>query len=260
MAEWVGQLGSEAIGASSNPSLYLHFLPLLIRRKIIVPPLCMRSFETRCSLKPGRDPLRSFLVLWDKKFRQKGWYPPLMLKIFWYPKLSETPKGSPTKCFGSMRRKSFRRKSWYTPLMHKIFGYPKLLKHERVPLRKISVLWEKTISTENRDTRPLLLSLAFLHTGNFLKHRRVLYEMFRYWHKKILTENRYTSPLPSCPESFPIPEMFWSTEGFPYEIFRHCETKNFQRKIVLPLLLNEEWKSVVELMFVKNLWKLNSKQ
>ena len=27
--------------------------------------------------------------------------------------------------------------------------------HRRVPLRKVTVLWDKTISTENRDSRPL---------------------------------------------------------------------------------------------------------
>ena len=29
-------------------------------------------------------------------------------------------------------------------------------------------------------------------------------------------------------------EIIWNTEGFPYESFRHCETKNFQYKIVIP--------------------------
>ena len=33
MAQWVGQQGFEAVGTSSNPSLYLHFLTRLLRRK-----------------------------------------------------------------------------------------------------------------------------------------------------------------------------------------------------------------------------------
>ncbi len=42
---------------------------------------------------------------------------------------------------------------------------------------------------------PPLLSINFFATGNFLKH---------------------------------------STEGFPYEVFWHCETNNFRRKILMP--------------------------
>ena len=33
-----------------------------------------------------------------------------------------------------------------------IFRYPKLVKHEGVPLRKFSALWDKKFSTENLDT------------------------------------------------------------------------------------------------------------
>ena len=29
-------------------------------------------------------------------------------------------------------------------------------------------------------------------------------------------------------------EIFWNTEGFPYEVFRYRETKQFWRKIVIP--------------------------
>ena len=34
-------------------------------------------------------------------------------------------------------------------------------------------------------------------------------------------------------ENFSIHQIFWNTEEFPNKIFRHCETKNFQRKIVI---------------------------
>ena len=79
--------------------------------------------------------------------------------------------------------------------MHKICRYQKYseTQHRRFPLRKFSALSDKKFSTENLYTPPLL-SINFLATGNFLKHSR---------------------------------------EGFPYEIFRHCETKNFQRKILI---------------------------
>ena len=34
----LGQQRSEAVGPGSNPSLYLHFLTLLKRQKIVIPP------------------------------------------------------------------------------------------------------------------------------------------------------------------------------------------------------------------------------
>ena len=66
--------------------------------------------------------------------------------------------GSPTKFFGTVRQKIFDRNSWYPPLMHKIFRYPKLVKHWRVPLPNFSALWDKNFATENRDTPSLPLS------------------------------------------------------------------------------------------------------
>ena len=57
--------------------------------------------------------------------------------------------------------------------------------------------------------------------------------MFLYWDKKTSTENRGNRPL-SYPLYFPIPEIFWHSEGFSYEIFRYCGTTNFRRWIVIP--------------------------
>ena len=47
----------------------------------------------------------------------------------------------------------------------------------------------------------------------------------------------YTPPLLSM--NFLVTENFLkrSTEGFPYQFFRHCETKNFRRKLLIPPLL-----------------------
>ena len=81
--------------------------------------------------------------------------------------------------------------------MHKIFRYQKYseTQHRRFPLRNFSAQWDKIFSTEVVILPPFpLLSINFLATGNFLKH---------------------------------------STESFPYEIFRHCETKNFRWKILI---------------------------
>ena len=73
--------------------------------------------------------------------------------------------------------------------------------HRGVPLWIFLALWDKIFSTENLDTPPPFIHKHFFATGHFLKHR---------------------------------------SEGFPYEFFWHCETKNFRRKMLIlppPLIL-----------------------
>ena len=48
-----------------------------------------------------------------------------------------------------------------------------------VPLQSVSVLWDKTIWTETRDTPPALLSIETFCNRTFLKHRTVLLLDFR---------------------------------------------------------------------------------
>ena len=128
-------------------------------------------------------PLRSFSVLWDKKFPiENRDNPPFLRRIFWYPRLPETQKGSPTKFFGTGRQKNFDRTRDISSLMQKFFKisknsnflngspmapfstmrqkifdgelcftapvhrslrYPKVVKHRRVPLRSPSLQWDK---------------------------------------------------------------------------------------------------------------------
>ena len=186
-------------------------------------------------LKHRRVPLRYVSAQWDKNnFNGKSWYlpPSLISNVFWYQKFSGAQKDSSTIFFGTVRENSFDRKSWYNSLMHKIFRYPKLVNLKGF-LRKVSVLWEKTISAENRDTRPLLLFLTFFDTRNFLEHRRVSYEKFRYCERKQFRRKIVIAPPPFYPQTFSIPEIFWNTEGFPCEFFRHCKTQHFERKIVI---------------------------
>ena len=110
-------------------------------------------------------------------------------------------------------------------LIHKIFDTGNFLKQQRrVPLRSFSILWDNNFFVENRDTP--LLGIKFFDTRNFVKNRRVpLRNDSVLWDKTILT--------PPPPLSYPyfvsIPEIFWNTEGFPYEVFRFFETKNFRQ-------------------------------
>ena len=133
-------------------------------------------------------------------FDGKSWHSPPpppdpLIQTFSIPESNERLKGSPTAFFGTVRQKKIRRKILILPpplLIHKLIRYQKFseTQHRRVPLRKVSVLWDKKFSTENRDKT--LWSIRLFDTRN-------------QWHPK----------------------------GFPYEICRHCETKNFRQKIVI---------------------------
>ena len=52
--------------------------------------------------------------------------------------------------------------------------------HKRFPLRNVSVLWDKTISMENRDTYPLSYPSHFSIPETFSDTEGFLYESFRY--------------------------------------------------------------------------------
>ena len=202
MALWVGQHWFEAVDTGSNPSLHLHFK--LLRRKILIlppssPPLIFKLFRSWKSSETQhtRVPLRNFSVLRDKKFSiENRDFPLLGIKFF---DTRNFLKGSSTKCFDTVRSNNFGGKSWYPPplLSPTFFDTRIFLKQRRAPLRNVLILSDKTILTENRDTRRL-----------------------------------------SYPQHFSIPETFWNTEGFIYEIFWYCEIKQFWRKIVIPFSRN----------------------
>ena len=197
-----------------------------------------------------RVPLRNFSTLWDKKLLTKNRDTPpspLIHKFFRYQKFCETQKGSPTKIFGTVRQQIFNRKSWYSPHRHKVFRYPKLMKHWWLPLQKLSALWGKKFSTEDLDTltphptplpHPLIHKLFRYQKFSETQHRRVpLWNFSALWDKKFSTENLHT-PSPLLSINFFATGHFLNhrSEGFLYEIFRHCETKNFwQRIVILPL-------------------------
>ena len=85
-----------------------------IRRRTVIPPphpfLCMKSFDAKIFFKHRRVPLRSFSILWDKKFSIENRDIPLLCLKFLIPQSSETLKGFPTKVFGTVRQKKFRRR------------------------------------------------------------------------------------------------------------------------------------------------------
>ena len=141
----------------------------------------------------------------QKIFDRKSWssIPPPHSKINFFATgnfLKHSAEGFNYGNFRHCETKNFRQKIVILhppPLKNKLFRYRKFseTQRRRFQLRKFSALWDRKFSTENLDTPPPLLSINFFATGNFLKH---------------------------------------SAEGFNYEIFRHCETENFPRKILIP--------------------------
>ena len=120
--------------------------------------LSIETFDTRSFLKQKRVPLRKVWTLWDKKLiAEKSDIPFLCVNFFPYLTFSETEKGSPTEFFCTVRQKI-----WQKLVKQPLFFYPLkfskpeiFLKHRMVLLRNVSVRWDKTVSTENRDTCPL---------------------------------------------------------------------------------------------------------
>ena len=114
--------------------------------------------ETRKFLKHRLLQIRNFWTLWDKKLVAENSDIPFLCVIFFrYLTFSETEEGSPTKFFATVRQKI-----WQKLVKQPLFFYPLkiskpeiFLKHRKVLLRNVSVRWDKTVSTENRDKRPL---------------------------------------------------------------------------------------------------------
>ena len=121
---------------------------------------------------------------------------PPLIQTFPIPEIIATVKDSPTKIFGT-ETKNFRRKILIhpPPSFIQIFSGPEVSE----TLKDSPTKFFGTVRQKNFDRKswksPPLLSINFFATGRFLKH---------------------------------------STEGFTYQIYRHCETKNFRRKNVIP--------------------------
>ena len=158
------------------------------------PLIYQNFFGTRNSWNSKGFPYEIFRH-WDKKFLTENLdTPPPLIQTFRYQKINATVKDSPTEIFGTVRQKNFDGKSWHSPLIYQ----------------------------------------NFFGTRNSWNSKGFPYEIFRHWDKKFLTENLDTPPPPFYPNFFDT-ENNWNTKGFPaYGNFRHCETKNFRRKILIP--------------------------
>ena len=139
----------------------------VFRRKILIlalpPSLSINFFTSESFLKHSTEGLlyEMFRNCETKQFWWKNVIttPSLILYMFRYQKLSETKKCSPTK-FSALWDEIFSTEKLIRPpptLIHELIRYLNISErqHRKVPLPNVTLLWNKTISTENRDSRPV---------------------------------------------------------------------------------------------------------
>ena len=124
-----------------------------------IPSLSVRFFDSRFFPKQKRVAIRFFLGLWDTYFDKNSWYTPLFSYPwkFSIPEVFWNTQGSPYYLFQNCETKTLTKNCETSPssLIHKNFDTRIFLKHRRLFLRYVSVRLDKTVCTENRDTRPL---------------------------------------------------------------------------------------------------------
>ena len=161
--------------------------------------------------------------------------PLLSINFFRYPKFSGKQKGSFTKLFVSVLwDNKFRQNPDAPSYAWKVSIKFFFLKHQSVLQWNILVQWDKNFSTENRDTSPPLLSIKIFSLPEiFWNTEWFPGEVFSVlWDKKIF-DKTMKGWSPSFAWKFSIPKFFRNTEVFSYEFYRHCETKIFQRSLVI---------------------------
>ena len=136
-----------------------------------------------------------------------------------------------------MRHRNFRLKIVICPLLAiSFFRYQKISENRRVPIQSFSF---RSCETKNSDktVMPPLLCMKIFDKRVFLKHQSVLqWNILVQWNKNFDWKSRYSPP--------PYPNFFdtrkyCNSKKFPYGNFRHCETKNFRRKLVIPPIMHK---------------------
>ena len=174
-------------------------------------------------------PLRSFSVLRGKNFLTENCDTPsltplLIQKIHRNLKFCEEQKGSSAKGFVTVKQNSFDGNSWYPGTLKTLtfLDTGNFLKLGRVSLRTLSVVWDNTLSTTNRDPPPL--STKCFHTGKFLKHRKVPPpEVSRVFRQKI------------------VDGKFWYSPLFIQKLFRYCTFSETQHRRIPIRKLSALW-------------------
>ena len=192
----------------------------------------MIFFDSRNILKHRSVPLGSLPVLWHKQVLTQNSDIPSWAWIFSKSEFTETTKNFSAKLSGTVRQTFFDRSLWYPILMLKIFRYPIFSETQKgVHLRIISVLWEKTFSTDNLVTPTAPLHRNF-DKRVFLKRRTFRLQSFLLrWDKKFPKETR---GIPLLCINFFDTWTFLRHRRAPLRSFWYRETKQFRLKMAVP--------------------------
>ena len=165
-----------------------------------------------------------------KKLNEMSWYPLLCIKFFDTPNFLKHWSDA-HEFFWHCEIKNSRWKNVITPIKHKIFGYPKISETLKWCPSNFFALWDRNLSPENRDITPFL-SIEDFSFQKFSKTKNGSPAKFSRSCEKINFDKIVKLPTSFAWKSS-IPESFRNTEGFFYELYRHSETKNFQRSSVI---------------------------
>ena len=156
---------------------------------------------------------------------------PAMRENFRYVNFHDSEKGSHTTFHGTMRRKTFDGKSQYPLIMHEFFRYPKVSETPKCSLMCSLLLWNK-IFWQNLDVLHVL-SMIVVYINFYWNTDVFPYDFLRHC-ETICFRRKIEITLPPSlfiHNFFSIPENFWKTERFFYEVFRSWETNKFQQTL-----------------------------
>ena len=170
-----------------------------------------------------------------QKVPTKPWCPPPMHENFRWKNFSEAPKCSPMKYFNTVRQKPTENRD--SPPPYPNFFDTRNYCNSKGFLYKNFRHWDKKFSTENLDTPPppsFIQIFSGPEVSETLKDSPT--KFFGTVRQKNFDRKSWKSPPPLLSINFFATGRFLkhSTEGFTYQIYRHCETKNFRRKNVIP--------------------------
>ena len=160
------------------------------------------------------------------------WYPLLCIKFIDIPIFLKQWRNA-HEVFRHCETENFWQKNVITHIMHKNFRYPKRFEKLKGFPRKLSALWDKKFSREKRDTR-VMRNISRNH--NFSETLQGCSRIFSALWDHIFSTEKWDTPRPLIRKNLSKPEFFSKTVGFLCKKFRHCETNNFPRKIVTPLI------------------------
>ena len=136
------------------------------------------------------------------------------------------------KFFGTVRQKIFYGKSWYSPpSLIQTFSIPEIIATVKdSPTEIFGTVGQKIFDGKSWYSPPSLIQ-TFSVPKIIATVKDSPTEIFGTVRQKIFDGKSWCPP-PSYPNFFDA-RSYCNSKGFPYGNIRHCETKNFRRKILI---------------------------